>query len=210
MRQSKFIIFLLSLTFSLPLSAQDLSQSDTQTVQQRAKAKVEELQGYLSTIANTALSTQQRAYAKDQALLLFIGDGDPYNVTDDFGNLSVHREARVMVSSGNRSVRKSKTIKRYLEDMYNNLLRSAKVVIKSADVVLLDNIHKVDEGKYECTAIFLQEYLSYNSDGDVKYKDVTRKKVKVYIAAPPIPNDGMEYEVKLGDLYVEAIDRLIK
>ncbi|MBD5329510.1 MAG: hypothetical protein HDS03_06475 [Bacteroides sp.] len=210
MKRLKFILFLILFVFVMPLSAQTLSQSDIQAVQQRAKAKVEEFQGYLSSIANTALSQKQRRTAKEQALLLFMGEGDPYYVTNDQGEREYHREVRMQTSSVNRASKSMKAMKKYLDDTYNNILKYSKVVIKSADVVRVDNVYKVGEGKYECMAYFCQEYISYGPDGSVKYGDVSRKKVKVYITATPIPSVGMVYEVKLGDIYVTSTERLKK
>lgn len=208
MKHFKFIISLIVVVFALPLAAQDLTPSDIKAIQQRAKAKVEEFQGYLSSIANTSLSTKQRTTAKEQAILLFMGEGEPYYITNDNGERERHREVRMQTSSVNNKVLNVKKMKTYLDDTYKNILKYPKVVIKSADVVRVDNVYKIGEGRYECMAYFCQEYISYGPDGSVRYGDITRKKVKVYITATPIPSVGMVYEVKLGDIYVTATERL--
>ena len=93
-------------------------------------------------------------------------------------------------------------MKKYLWNQYNNVHKYGKVVIQSADVVRVDNIHKVSEGHYEAMACFVQKYIAFK-DGRVIYSDITSKKVKVYIEALEIPG-GVIWDAKLGDVYVTS------
>lgn len=204
-------IFLAVLSFvALIVNAQELSQSDKEALQNRVKAKVEEFQGYLSSIVNTGLSDIRRNTAKESALALFMGEGDPYYIYNENNERERHREVRIQVSSVNRTNLGSRSMKKYLQDTYNNIHNYHKVTIQSADAVRVDNIYKVGEGQYECMAYFGQKYISYGKDGKVIYGDITTKKVKVHIIAKEIPTVGTIFEAKLGDIYVESTKRIWK
>lgn len=209
MKTIKFVLLSIILSCVGSYSyAQDFTQQDKEAIQQRVKAKVEEFQGYLSSIVNKDLSDQRRLVSIESALALFMGNGEPYYTYTEYGERERHREVRMQISSVNRTSKSSTPMKRYLNNQYRNIMRYAKVVIESADAVRVDNIYKVGEGQYECVAYFGQKYISYNQDGHVVYGDFSRKKVRVHITAKEIPTVGIIFEAKLGDIYVVSTERL--
>lgn len=206
MKFCKYVLIILILT-SFSVSAQEMTDEHKKEIQDRVKSKVEEFQGYLSSIVNTELSDVRRNAAKESALALFMGEGEPYYIFDEDGNKEKHREVRMQISSVNSGNIGSKAVKKYLQDSYDNIHKYPKVTIQAADAVRVDNIYKVGEGQYECMAYFAQKYIAYGKDGNIRYGDFTRKKIKVHITAKEIPAVGIIFEAKLGDIYVESTER---
>lgn len=208
MNRVKYILSVF-LTFSfLCASAQELTEEDKRAFEKRVTDKVEEFQGYLSTIVNTQVNMSHRKAALESAMYLFVGNCEPYNETDEQGHMIKHRAVRMQVSSATRQTKTWQTMKKYLYNQLNNTRRYARVVIRSADAVRVGKIHKVDNGRYECVATFYQEYISYSSDGRIIYNDRTQKKVKIYITASEMPDGSIIYEAKLGDVYVVSTERV--
>ena len=193
------ILFLLSISAH---AQSDLTASDKEALQARVKDKVDEFVNHLSNIVNTDLSPYQRQNEIKAALVLFIGNGERYSVTNDRGVVENHAPVRMQLSSVNNDNKRWLPMKKYLQNQYNNVHKYGKVVIQSADIVRVDNINKVSDGHYEAMAYFCQKYIAFR-DGKVVYRDITTKKIKVYIDALEIPG-GIIWEAKLGDVYVTA------
>ncbi len=188
------------------ISAQnDLTAEDKEQLQERVKFKVEEFQQYLSDIVNTKLSTTQRKSSIAAALGLFIGKGNAYYVINEYNERENRNPVRIQISSVNNSNVKWQKTKDYLNNQYNNVLKYEKVVITDADVVRVDNIYKVGEGKYQAVAYFAQKYMAYR-DGRLSYGDITSKKVIVYIDAIETPV-GYVWDAKFGDIYVTSTEK---
>jgi len=196
------------LFFLFPLSGfaqSDLTPSDKDALQTRVKEKVEEFVNHLSNIVNEELTEYQRQNEIKAALVLFIGNGERYDVTNVYGEKEHHEAVRMQISSINHDIKRWLTMKKYLWNQYKNIHRYGKVKIESADVVRVDNINKTSDGHYEAMAYFCQRYIAYNENGRVVYSDITTKKIKVYIDALEIPG-GVIWEAKLGDVYVTATE----
>lgn len=206
----RIIILLLIPFIGIIVNAQELNESDKIELQKRVKFKIEEFQGYLSSIVNPQLSNQRRTTAKESAMSLFMGECEPYILLDENGNKEPHREVRMQVSSVSRGNIGNRSMKKYLQNTYDNIHNYHKVIILAADAVRVDNIYKVGEGQYECMAYFCQKYIAYGKDGEIRYGDVSKKKVKVHITATEIPTVGIYFDAKLGDVYVESTERLSK
>ena len=207
MNTQKLLLYALLLLFCSTIQAQStLSEEDKKMIQDRVKGHVESFQFYLRDIANKELSQEQRRASITSALALFMGKGDRYYITDDNGNRVSHLPVRMQISNVYRSTKTWKPMKEYLDIQYRNAERYGKVVITDADIVRVDNIHKVGEGRYEAVAYFCQKYISYQ-DGRINYGDITGKKVKVYINAIETPV-GTVWDAKLGDVYVTSTKKL--
>lgn len=203
----KILLFALCLTFSVNMSAQgDLTEEDKTELQVRVKMKVDEFQQYLSDIVNTNLSNNQRRNSITAALALFIGKGEAYTITDEYGETVYKNPVRMQISSINNDRKRWLPMTKYLENQYNNVHRYGRVVIESADAVRVDNIHKVADGRYQAVAYFCQKYIAYR-EGRPVYGDVTSKKVIVYISAIDTPY-GYVWDAKLGDVYVTSTSSL--
>lgn len=203
MKTFKIAFATLLLAICLPSLAQnDLTASDKEALQARVKDKVDEFVHHLSCIVNTELTDYQRQNEIKAALVLFIGNGERYSVTNENGEVENHAPVRMQLSSVNNDIKRWLSMKKYLWNQYNNVHKYGKVVIQSADIVRVDNINKVSDGHYEAMAYFVQKYIAFR-DGKVVYSDITTKKIKVYIDALEVPG-GIIWEAKLGDVYVTA------
>lgn len=196
------LVILMGMTFTNSYAQNDLTEEDKKELQDRVKIKVDEFQQYLSDIVNTDLSDNQRKNSISSALALFIGKGEAYQITEN--DVKVNKKpVRMQISSVYNDRTRWLQMKQYLKNQYENVHKYGKVSITSADVVRVDNIYKVGEGKYQAVAYFCQRYVA-TRDGKVVYgPDVTSKKVIVYISAIEIPG-GYVWDAKLGDVYVTA------
>lgn len=206
MKDLKYIlIFILSLVFCSPVSAQNLTEAQKESLQNRVKNKVDEFQFYLGQLANkrkTSMQVKQNAY--DSAMKLFIGEGNNYTVYDpDLGRTVEKSAVRMEVSSKYRSTKTRTLMTRYLQNLMNNT-RYTQIEITDVDVVRVDNIQQVGD-HYECMATFHQKFIGYRDNRKV-YSDITTKRIRVYIKAIQIPkSDGSTqviWNAFLGDIYV--------
>ena len=97
-------------------------------------------------------------------------------------------------------------MKTYLLNLAN--LRYSDVVITSTDVsnIKVSSLRKIDEDTYVCTCYFNQTFIGYR-DGIPVYKDRTSKYVKCYVYLEST-EDGLEYIIRLGDVYATDTERL--
>lgn len=197
------IIGLLLLQQSAIAQQVTLSDEDKGELQIRVKQKIEDFEMHLGTIASKAgVSEASKNAATMSALELFIGKGNTYEYTDDYGNRRTHEPVKMQTSSRYRKY-PPKPMTQYLQSLRN--LTYTKVVIESADAVRVDNIFETPDGKYEAIAYFSQKFCGYR-DGRLVYNDVTEKKVKIYVEKEVIPTpsgeDQIIWQVLLGDIYV--------
>lgn len=205
MNKKKFITMIaLFLMMGQVSFAQTLSEEEKQELQIRAKQKIEDFQGHLSTIGSRRVSAESKNSAKKAALDLFIGKGEIYWSEDAYGNRTQHDPVKMQVSS-NRTGRVNSRLMKYYLNSLANMTQYTKVEIENADVVRVDNIHETQDGKYEAVAYFSQKFCGYR-DGRLVYSDVTEKKVKIYVEKRIVPmpggNNQIIWQVMLGDIYV--------
>ena len=205
MRTARFFLLfmLLGMTFVTSSAQNELTEEDKKELQDRVKIKVEELQQYLSDIVNIELSDNQRKAAIESALYLFMGKGESYSVVNEYGETVNRKPVRIQLSSVNNTAIRWLPMKKYLSNQYNNIHKYGKVTIQSADVVRVDNIYKVGEGRYQAVAYFCQKYVAYRDGRRVYGPDITGKKVIVYINAIERPG-GPVWDAKFGDIYVTS------
>lgn len=206
MKRIKVILGIISLLlFQQGAFAQQvtLSDEDKGELQIRVKQKIEDFQMHLGIIASKAgVSENSKNAATASALELFIGKGQSYEYTDDYGNRKTHEPVKMQTSNRYKTY-PPKLMTQYLRSLRN--LTYTKVVIEAADAVRVDNIFETNDGKYEAIAYFSQKFCGYR-DGRLVYNDVTEKKVKIYVEKEVIPTptgeDQIIWQVLLGDIYV--------
>lgn len=199
---------LLCILFSNNIFAQDndivFTEEDKKEMQVRVKQKVEEFQGYLSDIVNSELTVKQRENSVYAALALFMGKGDPYTVINEYGEKERRNAVRMQISSLNNTYKKWSKMKKYLWDQYNKLDHIYdKIEIQSADVVRVDNIHRVGKNRFQAVAYYCQRYVSYRDGKRVYGPDISGKKITVHIQAIDTPK-GYVWDAKFGDIYVTS------
>jgi len=192
------ILFLIAAA-ALPTYAHDLTKDEVQSLQVRAKQKVDEFTRLLQKIVNDSISKEMRTQIKESTLALFAGNGRTYTVVNAYGETERRGPVMMEITSLNKAPRKSRmTI--YLDNQLKNIHRYRHVSISTADVVRVGAIHKVGNGQYTCTAYFCQKYISYDGEGNIVYGDITEKSVVMHITQRDIPGQGKVFEVRLGDI----------
>ena len=182
----------------------DLTEKDKKELQERVKYKVEEFQTYLADIVNTKLSDTQRRSSIKSSLALFIGKGEAYSIENEYGEKERRNPVRMQISNVLTQKTRWLRMTKYLNNQYNNIHRYGSVEIQAADVVRVDNIYKVGDGRYQAVAYFCQRYAAKSKDGIFVYPpEITSKKVIVYVNAIETPV-GTVWDAKLGDVYVTA------
>lgn len=187
--------------------------TDDDMLRRRAAEKCAQFNNYVSLIGRKidkkgrSVPLQTRMYYRDAALKLFIANGNEYT---EYVGTEERNIAGVMMqtTSVNRPNQKPKStlMKTYLYNLAN--LKYTNVVISSTDVanIKVSSLRKIDENTYVCTCYFTQTFIGYR-DGIPVYKDRTSKYVKCYVY-PESTEDGMEYIIRLGDVFATDTERL--
>lgn len=179
---------------SVGQTTSNLSQEEIAEIEQRTKDLLTDFQGYLTEIGDKSNANNLRDVYIRRALKLFMGEGEPYKIDG-----KQHNAVIMQVSSLRNGVetKRNKLMKQYLRDLKN--LPYTKVNITQAETVRVSNVYKVGD-HYEATAIFFQYFEGYAKE-KLRYKDNTKKTVKVYIT---YEDDywGRHWNVKFGDIMV--------
>ncbi len=187
--------------------------SEEDMLRRRAAEKCAQFNNYVSLIGKKtgkngkAIPVETRMFYREAALKLFIANGNSYT---EYVGSEERTIAGVMMqtTSVNRPNQKPKStlMKTYLLNLAN--LRYSDVVITSTDVsnIKVSSLRKIDEDTYVCTCYFNQTFIGYR-DGIPVYKDRTSKYVKCYVYLEST-EDGLEYIIRLGDVYATDTERL--
>lgn len=177
-----------------------LSEEEKEEFQQRIVDLVTEFQGYLEKIANSKNGNTVRQSAMKSALNLFIGKGASYTLEGVDGHSTTYDPVKMWTSSKYNSRLRSQFMTSYL----NNLIQLGNtyiIKIQGTDVVRVDNINQLANGRYAAVAYFVQKYYRYSKEGRLLYSDETTKKVQIYIN-PVEVGDGIVWKAYMGDVYV--------
>lgn len=189
----------------------DITAEEKEQIIVRIKDKLEDFQYFLGTMADKNNSQQVRQSAYKANTLLFIGNCELYEVIDQTtGKVERKRAVEMETSSVNSNYIKRQPMKQYFINIMNNRAYS-NIKIEQSDIIRVDNLRKVGEGKYEAVAHICQYFAGYNDNGQIRYGDITEKAVKILIDYYEIPNSfGGEiiYDIKLGNMKVLSTERL--
>lgn len=172
MKRIAFILFVNLLASTL------LAQQADEMFTTYAKQKVDELQDYIRLISNREVSQKEKDLYYTKALQLFIGEGKEYVYIDDNGNEQTHAPVTIKTSSARRT--SSRTITSYLQNLKRGALQNSKMTIVSVDIVYIDNLFQIGNGRYKASAHYRHNYYN-NKDGRVLYQDVTEKKLEIIL-----------------------------
>ncbi len=188
--------------------------AEEEMILQRAKEKVAQLNDFISFMANPQKPGQTRNYYKKQAEHLFIFDCNPYDEVIEYkdkrtGELKRRKIQRQGVTMEVASLRKTNPIPKLMRLYFRGLIGMSykRVEIETTDIadMRVSKLEKVnDENLYVCTVHFEQKFLGIRGDGNA-YEDITRKWVVCYIQIDNTVN-GIEYSIRLGDVYVDSIE----
>lgn len=201
-----YVIALITLSCILNVNAQTEQQKNEMRAQ--AAIKVDVLNGFIKDIARKEEPLEYRMYYKEQALKLFINNGNSYKIRikNSKGEEEVTTREGVMmeVTSVNRSTPRRYLFKTYLNNLAH--LKYDEVYIESTDVasIKVSDMYKIDDNLYTCTCFFKQAFVGYR-DGRPVYRDITEKKVECWIRMEWVAGEAKpDYVIMLGD--VTALD----
>jgi hypothetical protein len=206
MKQIKFLLIpFVAIICFLPLNAQNaqdaqtngLSAVDIEAFKERTGQMIEELQNNLSVLGSKEKSNETKQVYKEQTLKLFMGEGDAYKDTT-YGNEHPAVHMQVSVLRNGIETKSNIPLKKYLSNLIR--LRYAKVKITQAETYRLSNLYKVGD-HYEAVATIFQKFCGYDLDGKMKYCDVTKKTIHIYIV-PGEDWEGKFWDIKFGDIDV--------
>lgn len=186
--------------------ANGLTQEQIESLQGQIKQKVDIFQNELSIIVNASNSEKTKNTAINDALNLFIGEGNPYYYIDPMTDQRVQHKAVTMQTTGRGGRIATQTMKYYLNATKYSATH-AKITIEQAEGVQVSEIYAANsEGtEYVATATYFQTYRR-ETDWSVRV-DQDIKKVKVYIQKRAVitPAGAIEvFVIKLGD--VKSVD----
>lgn len=203
-----FLLFAMTISCMLNMSAQSLSQDEINTIEQRIEEKVNDFISYLPEIAaKSDKSDEEKKTAKEYikiALKLFIGEGEDYQYVDNSGTTRRHDAVKMQTTS--RGVpNKPQPMKRYLNRLM--ALPYTKVEVDTVHAVRIDrHLFQTGENTFTATASFLQAFRSYR-DGRLIINDKDVKQVTVYVTRVIIDVFGkseVKWEIQLGDIKVTS------
>ena len=194
-----------------------IPQNEFEDVMVRLKEKVKDFGAALDklTCIDCGYSSSSKKFVAEDALFLFIGEGNPYP-TKMLDKNGVERDIMAkpveieFITSKYNQKKTKQTMKRYL----TNLATRPSVVKKSVklDTVAgfrVDNITPTGDGKW--VAIVSVNVLTeiYNAEDAIRYSDVTHKTIQVFLERIEVvsiygPN-RVRWIIKLGDMKAEEI-----
>lgn len=206
MRKIILAFFLCSLTYIA--QAQEMTESEKATLEQRIREQIDDFISYLPDIAAKSNKPYQEKLLAQKyikaALELFIGKGDSYPYIDQNGNSRTH-EAVKMQTTSRGIANRPKLMKRYLSGLIN--LPYQKVEVDKCSAVTINkHLYKISEGRYAATAVYLQAFRAWR-DGRLIINDKDAKQVTVYVDKKVIdtPNGSKIYwEIQLGDIRITS------
>ena len=202
-------------SINLPVPKEVLTKEDVDEINQQIEMKVSVFQGFVSDLASDQLSKKAKEKIRDNALILFIGEGNPFTILIPLPNGKYEEKMHKPVQMGIFTSKYNPRRKYFLmKDYLTNLINSKykKVIIENAQGLAIDkNFRKVSEGRYMTVVHYLQKYTAFSST-DLKrptYWDLTEKTITIYIDRHDIilPDGevGHFWEVKLGDVDCDDI-----
>jgi hypothetical protein len=186
----------------------DLSDQQKEEIRTRVNQKIEAFLLNLTYIANADKEIQDNAIKA--TLALFLGNGGPYTLYDVNDNPTSYNGVTMQTLSA-RKDKHGRPVKprpilmrRYLDNLrgmpYN------KVEIIRVGVIYVDQIEKVDDGRYQAIGRYSQEFSGYQ-DGRLIYRDRTSKIVKTYIDYIDDGSDNGYWNVLLGDMCTQVVSK---
>lgn len=186
--------------------ANGLTQEQVESIQGQIKQKVDVFQNDLGIIVNASNSEKTKNLAIEDALDLFIGEGNPYPYIDPMTDQRKTHKAVTMQTTGRGGRIATQSMKYYLNATKLSATH-AKITIEQAEGVQVSDIYaaNADGTEYVATATYFQTYRR-ETDWSVRV-DQDIKKVKVYIQkrVALTPAGTIEvFVIKLGD--VRSVD----
>jgi hypothetical protein len=191
-----FFILLFLLSNKNCYAQKKLTESDLLAFKDRARIAVKHLQDYISMLASASKDSTTKNYYKSEALKLFKNNGT--DVTMEVSSLRNSQESRARLP-----------LLRYFNGIISLTKKNGKyaqVEITFAETWHVSNLHKIDENKYHATATIFQKFVGYDTEGNAKYQDITKKTIEIDVEKVA-DFFGERWIVLLGDISVTETSR---
>ncbi len=182
-------ILLMTLTVT-PINGQE------KDIKYRIAEEVQQMNDYISFMADKANAEKTRLYYRDEALNLFIGKGQAYE--ED----GVMRDGVMMqITSKTYNTVTNKLMRNYFWNLIKGLNYYTEIEITATDAaeMKVSDLRPIGDNMYECTCQYVQVFIG-RRDGQIVYKDRTTKMIKCRVVKEDT-EDGEEFVTMLGDVY---------
>lgn len=194
-----------------------IPQDEFEDVMANLKAKIKDFGDALEklTCVDCGYSSSSKKAVAEDALVLFMGEGDPYltKMADRYGVVRdiMAKPVEIEFITSKYNQKKTKQpMKRYLTNLANRPQVAKKSVrLDTVAGFRVDNITETGDGKW--VAIVSVNVLTeiYNAEDAIKYRDVTHKTIQVFLERIEEetlygPN-RVRWIIKLGDMKAEEI-----
>jgi len=190
----KYIALLIILLFgSGPLHAQpEMDRKRLAEFQKLTEQRVNDLQLYISLIADKSLSIEQREQAVELAVSLFEKD---HMVNGK------RRSPYVQVSRRNGTI-SSVPVRIYFKNLMN--VKFDKVEITYYDAAVVSEFEKASDGNYHATATYYQQFKGMDKKGNLIYGSRDRKDIRVSAQSVAVYAQAGKEDLKIffGDITV--------
>lgn len=199
MKQFKTVVTIIALIIlgAANSAAQELTG---EIVSNKLQEKVQILNDCLSFLAQQDRSANIKKHYMDQALCLFVNNGEPFSVDS-----TTYEGSFILTKSAYRNKPVKRKVKDYLQGVMD--LRYTPIDLSAIKIpalpALIDskNFVKCGYDLYKFTTMITRELAGY-IDGSPVYKDITPFEYSIFIGMKDTI-DGKEYVIYLSDIEVE-------
>jgi len=196
--KKKIIIATLIAIFANVANAQETISGEE--LKERYLQAYEELDYCMKQMTEANNSIEARSASMSMALKLFYGKGEPYMEE------GVMKPAlKITIESYRGKVRK--TVKAFFNGLAKGVHGSSKFTITNVPVpsfpanINVSDLRQVNDSIFSLVASVPQTFTGYK-DGHATYKDVTTKKIQVYLLKRNVDGKTMFHPLLTGDVYV--------
>lgn len=162
----------------LSISIRSIAQSQidcVEKIKRPSASNLAKLNDYLSFIADQSKNIEHRKYYANEALHLFINNGESYEM-----NGARVEGSTIEIRTKYRGAPIKKHIKEYLNGLLNMHYMPISIVEATLAFVNMDDVVKVAENKYMVTC-FIDKVFCGMKDGRAMYKDIAKRNLVFYI-----------------------------
>lgn len=196
-------IFILLITVMLGVGNSAAQELTGEIVSNKLQEKAQILNDCLIFLAQKDRSGDIKKHYMDQALSLFVNNGEPFNVDS-----TKYDGSFILTKSAYRNKPVKRKVKDYLQGVMD--LRYTPIDFSAIKIpalpALIDSksFVKCGDNLYKFTTMITRELAGY-IDGTPVYKDITPFEYSIFIGMKDTI-DGKEYVIYLSDIQVEEKD----
>lgn len=178
-----------------------------EVVSNKLQEKAQILNDCLSFLAQKDRSVDIKSYYMNQALGLFVNNGEPFSYDS-----TIYNGAYIITKSAYRNKPVKRKIKDYLQGVmelrYTPLDLSAIKIPALPTLIDSERFVRCGDNLYRFSTLITREFAGY-IDGTPVYKDITPFIYSIYIGMKN-SIDGKEYEIYLDSIEVEEKEEKVR